>query len=59
MRDLVGRGYRVVGMVSFMVGAGFILESQAQGTGWLAMLFGLAAFVYGFILSSRDSDAER
>jgi hypothetical protein len=56
MRELRGKGWRVVGYFLWMLGAGLLLDSHATVTGRLLLVVGAALFATGVWQSVR-SDA--
>lgn len=53
MRELSGKGWRVVGYFLWMLGAGIVLDSGAQRLGGLVLLIGGALFALGAVQSAR------
>jgi hypothetical protein len=53
MRELSGKGWRVVGYFLWMLGAGIVLDSGAQRLGAAVLLIGAALFAVGVVQSLR------
>ena len=54
--EIAAKGYRVLGVFLYMVGAGFILECAAFWIGGVVMLAGIVGWIRGALL---DRDAQR
>jgi membrane protein implicated in regulation of membrane protease activity len=59
MRELRGKGWRVLGYFLWMVGAGVVLDSDALGAGRLLLALGAALFATGVWQSARADGAQR
>ena len=57
MRELRGKGWRVLGYFVWMLGAGVVLDSPALGIGRLLLALGAGLFAAGVWQSTR-SDGE-
>jgi hypothetical protein len=55
MRELHGKGWRVLGYFIWMLGAGVILDSDAVAVGRLLLVVGLALFALGAWQSARGT----
>jgi len=55
MRELRGKGWRVIGYFVWMLGAGVILDSDNLGLGRLLLAAGVALFALGAWQSLRGS----
>jgi hypothetical protein len=53
MRELRGKGWRVLGYFVWMLGAGVLLDSHASSTGRLLLAGGAALFAAGVWQSAR------
>ncbi len=51
MRELAGKGWRVLGYFVWMLGAGVVLDSEACRVGVLVMTTGAAMFGLGVVQS--------
>ena len=49
MRELAGKGKRVIGSFVLMIGAGVILDSHVLWVGVAIMLIGALAFIWGLL----------
>jgi hypothetical protein len=54
---LAGKGKRVIGVFTLMIGAGLILESAAVWVGGLIALTGTLVFVWGIIEAHAGASA--
>ena len=57
MRELRGKGWRVVGYFLWMLGAGMLLDSDDIAAGRLLLVSGAAVFAIG-VWQSMRGDAE-
>lgn len=57
MRELAGKGWRVLGYFIWMLGVGVYLDSEASGAGLALLLLGGAMFAVGAIQSLNGADA--
>lgn len=56
MRELRGKGWRVIGYFTWMLGAGVLLDSDAVAVGRLLLAVGAAIFAAGVWQSRRGSE---
>ncbi len=59
MRELRGKGWRVLGYFVWMLGAGVVLDSDALVTARLLLALGAALFAAGVWQSARDARGRR
>ncbi|MGD9763908.1 MAG: hypothetical protein AB7V27_09365 [Candidatus Binatia bacterium] len=55
MPELRGKGWRVLGYFTWMLGAGVVLDSAALGPGAVLLGLGAALFALGAIQSLRSA----
>jgi hypothetical protein len=55
MRELKGKGWRVLGYFVWMLGAGVYLDSDALGAAAVLMAAGATAFFLGVVQSTAGS----
>jgi hypothetical protein len=53
MRELSGKGWRVLGFFLWMLGAGIVLDSAARQLGGVVLLVGGGLFALGVVQSMR------
>jgi hypothetical protein len=58
MRELQGKGWRVLGYFVWMLGAGVYLDSDALGLAGVLMGAGAVAFLVGAVQSTADAGGE-
>jgi hypothetical protein len=56
MRELRGKGWRVIGYFVWMLGAGVVLDSDAVAAGRLLLAVGVAIFAVGVWQSLHGSE---
>ena len=56
MRELRGKGWRVLGYFVWMQGAGIVLDGHRLGIGRLLLAVGLAVFALGVWQSTQRSE---
>lgn len=57
MRELAGKGWRVLGYFIWMLGVGVYLDSDASGAGAALLLIGGSMFAVGAVQSLNGADA--
>lgn len=55
MSDLRGKGWRVLGYFTWMLGAGVVLDSNAVGIGGVLLLTGFILFGVGVLQALRPA----
>ena len=58
MNELRGKGWRVLGYFSWMLGAGVVLDSDALGLGSMILLTGIILFSVGVLQAQRPAAEE-